>query len=133
MILIDDEVTAEPLIFLCLAAEMPEVFGFDWDSAWETASVPVEPWQWEWRSPLRALQQQLIGSSDVTGWTAEAGQQLAAVLREPTETGWHLAAALRESATMHPSLLELRAAETGQLPAVSSAPDADAVSAAGDE
>lgn len=119
MILTDDEVTAEPLIFLALAAEMPEVFEFDWDTAWETASEPVEPWQWEWRSPLRALQQQLIGSSDVTGWTAEAGQQLAAVLREPP--------------TMHLSLLDLRVAETGLLPAVTGDPDADTVSAAGDE
>lgn len=117
MNLIDGEVTAEPLIFEALAAEFPDLFQFDWDTAWGVASEPVEPWQWEWRSPLRALQQQLIGSSDVTGWTAEAGQQLAVVLREPT--------------TMHRSLLDLRAAETGLLPTVTGDPDAGPVSAAG--
>lgn len=119
MILVDDAPLAEALIFDALARDYEDMFAFDWDAEFAAASEPIEPWQWEWRSPLRALQQQLIGSSDVTGWTAEAGQQLAAVLREPV--------------TMHSSLLELRAAETGLLPTVSSAPDADTVSAAGDE
>lgn len=119
MILIDDVPLVEAAIFNELAADYKDMFDFDWDTAWETASEPIEPWQWEWRSPLRALQQQLIGSSDVTGWTVEAGQQLAAVLRDTT--------------TMPPSLLELRAAETGLLPTVTGDPDAGAVSAEGDE
>jgi hypothetical protein len=134
MILVDDAPLAEALIFDALAGDYEEMFAFDWDAEFEAASEPIEPWQWEWRSPLRALQQQLIGSSDVTGWTAEAGRQLAAVLREPTEAGQQLAAVLREPMTMHPSLLELRAAETGLLPTVTlSDPDAGPVSAAGDE
>lgn len=121
MNLTDDTPEAEPLFFLALAAEYGDMFAFDWDAAWAVASEPVEPWQWEWRSPLRALQQQLIGTSDVTGWTQEAATQLATVLREPT--------------TMHRSLLDLRAAETGVglLPAVLSDPDAGIVRAAGDE
>lgn len=121
MKLIDDDAMVEPLIFSALAAEFGDTLAFDWDTVWTAASEPVEPWQWKWRTPLRALQQQLIGTSDVTGWTEAAGQQLAAVLREPT--------------TMHRSLLDLRAAETGVglLPAVTGAPDTVTVRAAGDE
>lgn len=121
MILIDEPVTVGLLIFDELADDYKEMFAFDWDTVFAEACEPIEPWQWEWRSPLRALQQQLIGSSDVTGWTAGAASELATVLREPT--------------TMHLSLLGFREAETGVglLPAVSGDPDADTVSAAGEE
>lgn len=97
MNLVDDGPLATPLIFDQLLDEdypgepgypwRSAIYAFDWDAAWEIANQPIPPWQWEWRSPLRALQVQLIGHPDVTSWTQGAGTALAAMLREPTGVG----------------------------------------------
>lgn len=89
-----------------------ELFGFDWDTELAAASVLPEPWQWEWKSPLRVQLEQLVGTPDVTGWTRGDGSRLAAALAAPQET--------------HASLLGFREAETGLLPVVAT------TSAAGD-
>lgn len=121
MNLVDDTPLEEAVLFAEVAARFPKLFTFDWEEAWNVASEPVEPWDWEWRTPLRGLVAQLTNRSDVTAWTQEAGSELARLLREP--------------ATLHQSLLGFREEETGLLPAVA-ATDVQAsvtVSAEGDE
>lgn len=82
MILIDDVKLEPAALFDAMVQEFPDVVNFDWDTAWEAANEPVLPWQWEWRTPLRGLVQQLTNRSDVTAWTVEAGRELAAALEE---------------------------------------------------
>lgn len=112
--LVDVTGTVEPWLFHELANDdrYSDMNNFDWDTELAAASELPEPWQWDWKSPLRVQLEQLVGSPDVTGWTQGAGSQLAAVLAAPPE--------------MHASLLGFREAETGLLPAV------DTASAAGD-
>lgn len=119
MNLIDDAELLGASIFDALSGEAPydEMWAFDWDAEFEAAAELPEPWQWEWKTPLRALQQQLIGTPDVTGWTAGAGAALAELLSAPPE--------------LHPTLLGFREAETGLLPAVDAA--TETVSAEGAE
>lgn len=109
MNLVDDAELVEPFIFHQLGTEEPfnDTMKFNWDAEFAAASELPEPWYWEWKTPLRAAIQQIVGRPDVTAWTAEAGRSLAAILKEPTG--------------MHETLLGFREAETGLLPAATDA------------
>lgn len=97
--LVDEVVQAPAVIFDEMMAELAlpdedayrtwgDVFAFDWQTHWAEASAPVEPWVWEWRTPLRGLLSQLSGRSDVTTWTLEAAKELDSLLKDSsTDTG----------------------------------------------
>ena len=91
MILVDEECQVPAVIFDGMMAELVsadgdrcwgDVFGFDWDVQFAEAAQMPEPWQWEWRTPLRSMMASLSGRSDVTAWTLEAARELDSLLED---------------------------------------------------
>lgn len=100
LLLVDDAPMAEAVIFAEVVQLLPGVVDFDWSDA---VQMP-EPWLLHGESSLHAQVRLLSGRPDVTAWTAGAGKELAAILKEP--------------ATLHRTLLGLDEVVDGQPPTV---------------
>lgn len=93
-LLVDDgEDDVPPLICLRLEGEdagggrsWADVLAFDWESEWQDAMFfrPAEGWA----PPLRLLTEQLVGGSDVTGWTVDNAALLREILELPVPPAW---------------------------------------------